>query len=292
MLVVGIVYTIALYVMISGGLKSVGKFAMTMVPFMCIFYILAGLFIMFRNAPQIPAMFKLVFDSAFNGTAAAGGFMGASVSLAIKTGMARSVFSNEAGWGSAPMIHASAKVDHPIKQGMMGIFEVFVDTFVVCTITCIVILITGVWNSGLDGATLTLSAFETGIGSIGRIILALGVFLFGLTTSSGVYAQIEVVVRYLVGNSKMKNKILKFYKWTYPIPSLGMVVIAVYLGYPGATLWLFSDASTALPILANLIKDYMARYKHVGTVDPEFPIFYEKEEDEEVKARAEWATAE
>ena len=305
MMVVGIVYTIALYVMISGGLKSVGKFAMTMVPFMCIFYILAGLFIMFRNAPQIPAMFKLVFDSAFNGTAAAGGFMGASVSLAIKTGMARSVFSNEAGWGSAPMIHASAKVDHPIKQGMMGIFEVFVDTFVVCTITCIVILITGVWNSGLDGATLTLSAFETGIGSIGRIILALGVFLFGLTTSSGVYAQIEVVVRYLVGNSKMKDKILKFYKWTYPIPSLGMVVIAVYLGYPGATLWLFSDASTALPILANiitlflltprflgLIKDYMARYKHVGTVDPEFPIFYEKEEDEEVKARAEWATAE
>lgn len=124
MMVVGIVYTIALYVMISGGLKSVGKFAMTMVPFMCIFYILAGLFIMFRNAPQIPAMFKLVFDSAFNGTAAAGGFMGASVSLAIKTGMARSVFSNEAGWGSAPMIHASAKVDHPVKQGMMGIFEV------------------------------------------------------------------------------------------------------------------------------------------------------------------------
>ena len=231
--------------------------------------------------------------------------MGASVSLAIKTGMARSVFSNEAGWGSAPMIHASAKVDHPIKQGMMGIFEVFVDTFVVCTITCIVILITGVWNSGLDGATLTLSAFEIGIGSIGRIILALGVFLFGLTTSSGVYAQIEVVVRYLVGNSKMKDKILKFYKWTYPIPSLGMVVIAVYLGYPGATLWLFSDASTALPILANiitlflltprflgLIKDYMARYKHVGTVDSDFPIFYEKEEDEEVKARAEWATAE
>ena len=130
-------------------------------------------------------------------------------------------------------------------------------------------------------------------------------FLFGLTTSSGVYAQIEVVVRYLVGNSKMKDKILKFYKWTYPIPSLGMVVIAVYLGYPGATLWLFSDASTALPILANiitlflltprflgLIKDYMARYKHVGTVDSDFPIFYEKEEDEEVKARAEWATAE
>ena len=302
MLVVGVVYTIALYVMISGGLKSVGKFAMAMVPFMCIFYILGGLFIMLCNFTQIPAMFKLIFESAFSGSAAAGGFMGASVSLAIKTGMARSVFSNEAGWGSAPMIHATAKVDHPVKQGMMGIFEVFVDTFVVCTITCIVILITGVWTSGLDGATLTLAAFETGIGSLGRIILALGVFLFGLTTSSGVYAQIEVVVRYLVGNSPLKDAILKFYKWTYPIPSLGMVVIAVYYGFPGATLWLFSDASTALPIFANiitlfiltprflaLIKDYMARYRKVGTVDPDFPIFFEKDQDAEVKARAEWA---
>ena len=301
MMLIGVIYTVALYVMISGGLKSVGKFAMSMVPFMCVFYILGGLFIMFRNVGQIPGMFKLIFDSAFSGTAAAGGFMGASVSLAIQTGMARSVFSNEAGWGSAPMIHATAKVDHPVKQGMMGIFEVFMDTFVVCTITCIVILVTGTWNSGLDGATLTLAAFETGIGSIGRIILAIGVFLFGLTTSSGVYAQIEVVVRYLVGNSPLKDKILAFYKWTYPIPSLGMVAIAVYMGYPGATLWLFSDASTALPIFANiitlliltprflgLISDYMARYKGIGTADPNFPIFYEKDQDAEVKAHAEW----
>lgn len=301
MVLVGVVYTIALYIMISGGLKSVGKFAMKMVPFMCIFYIVAGILITLMNVAKLPEVFALIFSSAFNGTAAVGGFMGAAVSLAIKTGMARSVFSNEAGWGSAPMIHATAKVDHPIKQGMMGIFEVFVDTVVVCSITCLVILVTGVWNSGLDGATLTLAAFEAGVGSWGRIILAIGVFLFGLTTSSGVYAQIEVVVRYLVGESKLKDKILTFYKWTYPIPSLGMVLIAVYLGYPGATLWLFSDASTALPIFANviallillprflaLIKDYMARYEKVGTVDPSFPIFYEKDEDAEVKKRAEW----
>lgn len=301
MIPVGIIYTLALYVMISGGLKSVGKFAMKMVPFMCVFYILAGLYIAVINIGQLPEMFALIFNSAFNGTAALGGFMGASVSLAIKTGMSRSVFSNEAGWGSAPMIHATAKVDHPIRQGLMGIFEVFMDTFVICTITCIVILVTGVWSSGLDGATLTLAAFETGVGSIGRIILAVGVFLFGLTTSSGVYAQIEVVVRYLIGDSPAKNKILTFYKWTYPIPSLALVFIAVYMGYPGTTIWLFSDASTALPILANiitlliltprftgLIKDYKARYLGQGKIQEDFPIFYEKDQDEEVKARAEW----
>lgn len=293
MIPVGIVYTLALYVLISGGLKSVGRFASKLVPFMCIFYLGAGLFIIARNAPSIPGVIGLIFQSAFTGTAALGGFMGASISLAIKTGMARSVFSNEAGWGSAPMIHATAKVDHPIKQGLMGVFEVFMDTFVICTITCLVILCTGQWSSGLDGATLTLAAFETGIGSFGRIALALGVFLFGLTTSSGIYAQMEVVVRYLVGESKLKNAILTFYKWTYPIPSLAMVYIAVYMGYPGTTVWLFSDFGTALPIFANivalliltpkfssLLRDYKARYLGQGKPDPDFHIFYEKEENE------------
>lgn len=292
---VGIVYTIALYVMISGGLKSVGLFACKMVPFMCILYLVSGLFIIATNISAIPGVIGLIFQSAFNGTAALGGFMGASVSLAIRTGMARSVFSNEAGWGSAPMIHATAKVDHPIKQGLMGIFEVFMDTFVICSITCLVILCTGQWSSGLDGATLTLAAFETGIGSFGRILLALGVFLFGLTTSSGVYAQIEVVVRYLVGESKLKKIVLTVYKWSYPIPSLALVYIAVYMGYPGTTIWLFSDFSTALPIFANIIalliltpkfvsllSDYKARYLGQGKVDPDFRIFYEKEENDAV----------
>ena len=300
MIGVGVFYTIALYIMIGGGLKSVGRFATVLVPFMCIFYIAGGLFIVAINFADFPAMMSLIMDGAFNGTAATGGFVGAGVSLAIKSGMARSVFSTEAGWGASAMIHATAKVDHPVKQGMFGIFEVFV-TFIVCTITSMVILITGVWNSGLDGATLTLAGFETGVGSMGRIILVVGVFLFGLTTSSGLYAQSEVVVRYLLGDSKWKNKILTFYKWTYPLPSLAMVVIAVYMGYPGATLWLFSDASTALPILANviallillprflaLIKDYMARYQGVGKIDPDFRIFYEKDQDAEVKERAEW----
>ena len=149
---------------------------------------------------------------------------------------------------------------------------------------------TGQWNTGLEGAALTLSAFEVGIGSFGRIILAIGVFLFGITTSSGLYAQIEVVLRYVVGNSKIKKWALLFYKWTYPLPSLLLVVISVVNEFQGTTVWLISDAGVALPILINIIalfiltpkftsllKDYNARYLGKGEVDKDFKVFYDSE---------------
>lgn len=286
--IIGIIYTAALYFMILGGMKHIGKVAAILVPIMIVFYITGGLYIIIANAAAIPEAFGLIFGSAFTGTAAFGGFAGASFKLALTSGMSRSVFGNEAGWGSAPMIHASAKVNHPFKQGIFGIFEVFVDTFIVCSITALIIIVTGQWSSGLDGATLTLHAFEQGTGSIGRIILAIGTFLFGLTTSSGVYTQIEVVLRYIIGNSPMKEKLLTFYKWFYPIPSVVLVFIASYYGLPGTTVWLISDAATAFPIFANIIAlfilwprfknilaDYKARYMGEGKIDPSFQVFYE-----------------
>jgi len=285
---VGVIFTIMLYIMIAGGLPSLGRIASVIVPFMCLFYILGGLFIILKNIGEIPHAFGLIFGSAFSGTAAVGGFAGAAFSQAIKVGMARSVFSNEAGWGTSPMVHASSKTDHPMKQGILGIFEVFVDTIIICSITALIIIITGQWSSGLDGATLTLSAFETGMGRFGRIVLAIGTFLFGITTSSGLYAQMEVIVRYLIGDTPKKNLILSLYKWLYPLPSLALVLIAVYYEYPGTIVWVFSDASTALPIFANivalfilaprfveLLNDYKARYMGIGKVDPEFKVFYE-----------------
>ncbi len=285
---VGTVFTILLYLLIAGGLPSLGKSAEKIVPFMVLFYIVGGLFIIFKNIDQLPTAFMLIFGNAFTGTAATGGFVGATFSQAIKLGMARSVFSNEAGWGSAPMIHASAKVDHPIKQGILGVFEVFVDTILICTITALIIIVTGQWSSGLDGATLTLSAFEVGMGMPARIVMSIGVFLFGITTASGIYVQMEVIVRYLIGDSKKKDMILSLYKWLYPLPGLGLVFIAVYYKFPGTSVWLFSDASTALPIFANvlaliilspkfieLLKDYKARYMGIGEIDPNFKVFYE-----------------
>lgn len=290
---VGIVYTIALYVMISGGMKQIGKIATIIVPFMCIFYIVGGLVVIFMNISKFIPSLILIVKSAFTPVEAMGGFAGAGVSLALKSGMSRSVFSNEAGWGSAPMIHASAKVNHPLKQGLLGIFEVFFDTIIICSLTALVIIITGQWQSGLDGATLTLSSFEMGMGSFGRIVLTIGIFFFGLTTSSGVYTQIEVVLRYILGNTELKNKLLTFYKWFYPIPSVGLVFLASKHGLPGTTVWLFSDASTAFPIFANilamliltpqflkLVQDYKARYMKIGRVDDRFKVFYEGTNEE------------
>jgi AGCS family alanine or glycine:cation symporter len=284
---VAVIYTVLVYGMISGGLKGLARIAVKLVPFMCLFFLLGGLFIIFKHFTALPETFKLIFTSAFTPTAAVGGFAGAAFARIVKVGMSRAVFSNEAGWGTSPMIHASAKTDHPIRQGMMGIFEVFIDTIVVCTITALVILITGQWSSGESGATLTLLVFQSQLGEIGRIILTIGILLFGLTTTSGFYAQIEVLVRYLMGNKKHKHLVLNLYKWMYPIPALLLVVFSVGYGMPTSHVWLFADMATAFPIFANvvalailfpdfraLLNDYKARYMNIGTIDPQFKIFY------------------
>ena len=288
-----IIYIICNYILIIGGIKSLGKLAGKIVPFMCIFYVGAALYIVAINIGNLPASLALVFKGAFTGTAAIGGFTGAAFRQVMRIGMARSVFSNEAGWGSSPMIHASAQTDHPIKQGLWGAFEVFIDTIVVCTLTCLVIIITGVWSSGATGATLTLSAFETGMGSASKIFIATGIFLFGVTTSSGWYAYYEIILRHLMKSSpKLKNGILKFYKIFYPVPGFIMVVMATTIGMPGATVWLFADFTTAVPTFINiavmlslsgtffkLFKDYKTKYILKEEVKPEdkIKVFYEED---------------
>lgn len=293
---VSVVYTILTYLMISGGLKGLGRIAVKLVPFMCIFFLLGGIFIIFKHISALPETFRLIFEGAFSSTAVVGGFAGAAFARAVKVGMSRAVYSNEAGWGTSPMIHASAKTDHPIKQGLLGVFEVFIDTIVVCTFVALLIIITGKWSSGLAGATLTLSAFETGMGDIGRIILTVGIFLFGLTTSSGFYAQIEVLVRYLLGDSKHKAAILTVYKCLYPVPPFLLVLFAVKYNMPTTHVWLFADMATAIPIFINvlalavlfpdflkLLKDYKARHMGIGTIDPDFKVFYSSNENKPKK---------
>ena len=288
-----IIYIVCNYILIIGGIKSLGKLAGKIVPIMCVFYVGAALYIIAINIGNLPATLGLVFKGAFTGTAAAGGFAGAAFSQVMRIGMARSVFSNEAGWGSSPMIHASAQTDHPIKQGLWGAFEVFIDTIVVCTLTCLVIIITGVWSSGATGATLTLNAFATGMGSASKIFIATGIFLFGVTTSSGWYAYYEIILRHLMKSSpKLKDGILKFYKIFYPVPGIVMVVMATTIGMPGSTVWLFADFTTAVPTFINiavmlslsgtffkLFKDYKTKYILKEEVKPEdkIKVFYEED---------------
>jgi AGCS family alanine or glycine:cation symporter len=289
-ILVSVVYTVLTYGMISGGLKGLGRIAVKLVPFMCLFFLFGGIFIIFKHIDALPATFRLIFENAFNGTAAVGGFAGAAFAQVVRVGMSRAIFSNEAGWGTSPMIHASAKTDHPIRQGLMGVFEVFIDTIVVCTVVALAIIITGKWSSGMGGATLTLSAFQSELGEIGRYILTLGILLFGITTSSGFYAQIEVLVRYLIGENRKKALILSIYKWLYPIPPLALVVFSVGYGVSVQRVWLFADMATALPIFANvvalavlfpdflaLLRDFKARHMGIGELDPEFKVFYDSE---------------
>lgn len=288
-----ILYIVINYILIIGGIKSLGKIAAKLVPVMCLFYVGAAIYILIVNAANIPASFVLIFEGAFTGTAAVGGFAGAAFSQVMRIGMARSVFSNEAGWGSSPMIHSSAKTTHPIKQGLWGAFEVFIDTMVVCSLTCLVIIVTGVWQTGAAGATLTLKAFEHGMGSASSIFIATGIFLFGVTTSSGWYAYYEIILRHLMKNHiKLKNSILKFYKIFYPVPGFLMVLMATTVGMPGEKVWLFADFTTAIPTFVNiavvlylsetffkLFKDYKTKYILNEEVKPEdkIKVFYEEE---------------
>ncbi len=289
MIAVSLFFVACVYFMIWGGIPGVGKIAGFLVPIMCLFYVIAGLFIILKNAGEIGSTFGLIFGSAFSGTAAVGGFVGAAMAQAIRMGIARAVYSNEAGWGTSPMIHSTAKTDHPIKQGLWGSFEVFVDTVIVCTITALVIIITGVWSSGDAGATLTLSAFETEIGMAGRVIVTIGVFLFGLTTATGWYSYYEILLRHAFRNNlNAKKKILMVYRALNPVSGFLMVVYVVVKGLPGQAVWYFADITSAIPTFINvlvililspryfeLLRDYKARYLGIGVVDPSFKPFYE-----------------
>jgi AGCS family alanine or glycine:cation symporter len=290
-LAVSVVYIAFIYLIISNGIPGLGKVASKIVPFMTLFYLLAGIFIILKNITILPSTLAVIFESAFTGTAAVGGFAGATVSRAIQMGMARSVYSNEAGWGTSPMIHSTARTDHPVKQGLWGAFEVFVDTILVASITALVIVLTGAWETGESGATLTLTAFEMEIGVIGRYIIAIAVFLFGLTTTTGWYAYYEILLRHLMKNKKsLRDKILKYFRLFYPVPGIIIVLIAVFWEMPGTTLWLFADLTSAIPTFLNiltililspvffrLLKDYKSRYFKIGEVDPNSKIFYEED---------------
>lgn len=284
----GLVLVITVYAIILGGLKKVGTIASYLVPIMCVFYVLCVIVTLVMNAGALPEAIASIFKSAFTGHAAVGGFAGATVSKALQLGFARSVYSNEAGWGTSPMVHATANVDHPVKQGFMGAFEVFVDTIVVCSATGLLVITTGFWSSGLTGAELTLTALEANIGSFARIAIALSIFFFALTTATGWYTYYLVLLNHAFKEGALKNTILKVYNLTNPLWGYLITLITVFGGGTPAEVWVLADFSSAIPTFVNcfvvvvlsgrffaLVKDYKARYMGIGQVDPNFKVFYE-----------------
>ena len=181
---IGIVIAILVALVILGGIKSIGNITSKLVPVMSLVYILGGLLIIILNANQVGYVFNLIVTSAFTTTAATGGFAGATVWMALRYGVARGVFSNEAGLGSSPIAHAAAKTNNPVKQGMISMLEPLIDTLIVCTITAFVILMSNQWVGEINGAVLTVASFENLLAN-GKYIVIFGLILFSFSTIIG-----------------------------------------------------------------------------------------------------------
>ncbi len=238
----GLVLMVLVGVVILGGVKRVATVAGKLVPFMGITYFACGFAILVMHFADIPAAIALIVKSAFTGQAATGGFAGAAMITAIRFGVARGVFSNEAGLGSAPIAHAHAQTESPREQGLIAMLGTFIDTIVICSMTGLAIVLTGVWSSGESGASLTASAFGAALPGYGQVIVSLGLALFAFTTIIGWSVYGERCVGYLFG----EQSILPFrVLWTCAVP-LGVLMQLEFV-------WLLADTFNALMAIPNLI---------------------------------------
>ena len=240
---VGLALAAVTGLVILGGVRRIGEVAQVLVPFMTVVYLAGGTTILLLHLGEIPAALGLVVSSAFTGAAATGGFAGSTVALALRHGVARGLFSNEAGLGSAPMVHAAATTDHPVRQGLYGIFEVFVDTLLVCSVTGLALIVTGVWNSGANGAVLSSEAFRQGLpGEWGGMIVTISVVLFGFSTVIGWSYYGETAIVYLAGTRAA-------------IPYRIAWLLFIYLGATGSLqlIWSVADTLNGLMAIPNLI---------------------------------------
>lgn len=258
----GIALLAMVSIVIIGGIKRIGQVAAKLVPGMCLIYILGALYVLIINFEKIPEIFIMIFHDAFHGTAAIGGIAGIAFKEVVIQGVRRACFSNEAGLGSAPMAHAAARTNEPIREGAVAMIGPFIDTIVVCTMTALVILITNAWTQDLNGIQLAAFAFDSAVEGFGKYIVSLGVFLFAFSTMISWSYYGERCSEYLFG----KSAIMKF------------KVIFVIFTFIGAVWKLgavldFSDAMAGLMAIPNLIgmmfllpkvlkasKDYFSRY--------------------------------
>ena len=225
-----------------GGIRRIAEVAGKLVPFMAITYVLAGLVVLALNADQIPTAIELILKHAFTPIAATGGFAGAAVWAAIRFGVARGIFSNEAGLGSAPIAHAAATTTSPVRQGSIAMLGTFIDTIIICTITGLVIIVSGAWTGEENGAALTAAAFESSLPGVGGHIVTFGITLFAFTTLLGWSFYGEKCVEYLFGVRSIT-----------PFRTLWIIAIPI-----GATaqlnfIWLLADTLNALMALPNLV---------------------------------------
>ena len=239
-----IIITILVTLVTLGGIKRISNVAEKIVPTMAILYIIGALLVLICNFKAIPSAITLIIKSAFNPSAALGGTTGITISLAIQMGIGRGVFSNEAGVGSAPIAAAAAKTKYPVKQGLISMTGTFIDTIIICTMTGLAIVLTGSFNSGLEGAAMTTFAFENGLPFviIGKYIVNIGLIFFAFTTIIGWNYYGERCIQYLIG-----IKGIKFYKIIF----IALVGVGPFLSLN--LVFIIADIVNGLMALPNLI---------------------------------------
>ncbi len=239
----GIIMTVATGLVILGGIKSIGKVTQVLVPVMIVFYLAAALFVVIIHFGAIPAVIKYVLVEAFTPTAASGGFAGAAVLTTIRMGVARGVFSNESGLGSAPIAAAAAQTKNPVSQALVSMTQTFIDTIVICSLTGFAILVSGVWNNGDTGVPLTATAFTTALpGNWGGVVVSTGIILFAYSTILGWSYYGEKSLEFLLGPKSI-------------IPYRALFTIAVFIGAVAKLdlVWTFADIMNGLMAIPNLI---------------------------------------
>jgi AGCS family alanine or glycine:cation symporter len=238
----GIFVAVVSLFVFTGGMKRIAKVTELIVPIMAAFYIVGSLIVIFANVTAIPAAFHDIIVGAFKPAAVAGGAMGATLKLAVQKGVARGLFSNEAGMGSTPHAHAVAKVNHPVEQGFVAMIGVFIDTFVILNLTALVIITTGSRTSGFTGAELSQYAFSTLYGKFGEIFIAICMLFFAFSTIIGWYFFGEANIRYLFGAKAVK---------IYSI----IVCICVALGslQEVELVWNMADCFNSMMVIPNAI---------------------------------------
>jgi len=259
--ITGAVLTVVVAAVILGGMRRIASVNEKLVPFMAVFYVLCSVVALALNFDKIPTAFALIFKEAFNFKAAAGGAAGYGIMLAIHYGFSRGVFSNEAGLGSAPMAHAASSAKHPVDQGLWGMFEVFFTTIIICTLSALIILTTGIWSGGkLSGAALSIASFDAIIPGIGGVGVTLATIFFALSTILGWAYYGEVCMEYL--SNKNKNAVLG-YRILY--------VAMVFIGAIGNLdlIWSISETMNGLMAIPNLI-GIVGLYKSVTTITKEY----------------------
>ena len=263
-LVVDVIIGVTCLITIWGGLRRISEVMSKIVPIMAVLYVIMGLGVVLINIKMLPGVIALIFKSAFSPTAAVGGFAGATVRDAIQYGVARGIYSNDAGTGYGMIAHTPAKTDHPVRQSLWGWGEVFLDTMIICSITAFTIIITGsYYTSSATSGALTTIAFRNAYGDIGGKMTAIVIAIFAWTTIIGMYYTCEKSVNYAFGDTQLNQKIRPIYMIYYMIPCV------VLYSMEADAIWAFTDILSALYVMITIFI-VVAKHKEIFRLFDDF----------------------